>query len=75
MNDGVIQYVPGDIANINVNEVVEELGCIEGMSNIVYIYYSQGNSFLRWYSVKYDRAFNTGHYKRNPVVQEFFLIW
>ena len=39
VNDGVIQYVPGDIANINVDEVVEELGYIEGMSNIFkYIY-------------------------------------
>ena len=46
VNDGVIQYVPGDIANINVDEVVEELGCIEGMSNIVYIYYCRGNSFF-----------------------------
>ena len=39
VNDGVIQYVPGDIANINVDEVVEELGYIEGMSDIFkYIY-------------------------------------
>ena len=35
VNGGVIQYVPGDIANINVDEVVEELGYIEGMSNIL----------------------------------------
>ena len=39
VNDGVIQYVPCDIANINVDEVVEELGYIEGMSDIFkYIY-------------------------------------
>ena len=33
MNDGDIQYVPDDIGNINVDEVVGKLGHIEGMSN------------------------------------------
>jgi hypothetical protein len=33
MNDGAIQYVPDDIGNINVDEVVGKLGHIEGMSN------------------------------------------
>ena len=32
VNDGVIQYVPGDIENINADEVVDELGYVEGMS-------------------------------------------
>ena len=54
LNDGVIQYVPGDIENINVDEVVDKLGYVEGMSNLLYIYYRKENSFLRWYSVKYS---------------------
>ena len=33
MNDGAIQYVPDDIGNINVDEIVGKLGLIEGMSN------------------------------------------
>ena len=33
LNDGVIQYVPGDIENINVDEILDELGYVEGMSN------------------------------------------
>ena len=32
VNDGVIQYVPGDIENINADEGVDELGYVEGMS-------------------------------------------
>ena len=31
VNDGVIQYVPGDIEIINVNEVVDKLGYVKGM--------------------------------------------
>ena len=54
VNDGVIQYVPGDIGNINVNEVVDKLGYVEGMSNLLYIYYHPENSFLRRYSVIYS---------------------
>ena len=38
VNDGVIQYVPGDIENINVDEMVDHLGYIEGMSNLLFIY-------------------------------------
>ena len=30
VNDGVIQYVPGDTENINADEIVDELGYIEG---------------------------------------------
>ena len=33
VNDGVIQYVPGDIENINVDKIVDKLGYLEGMSN------------------------------------------
>ena len=31
VNDGGIQYVPGDISNIEVNELVDKLGHVEGM--------------------------------------------
>ena len=47
VNDGVIQYVPGDIENINADEIVDKLGYVEGMSNLLYICYRQENSFLR----------------------------
>ena len=33
VNDGVIRYVPGDIGNINVDEIVGKLGYVEGMCN------------------------------------------
>ena len=33
VNDGVIRYVPGDIGNINVDEIVSKIGYIEGMYN------------------------------------------
>ena len=34
VNDGVIQYVPGNIVNINVNQIVDKLGCIKGTGEI-----------------------------------------
>ena len=37
VNDGVIRYVPGDIGSINVDEIVGELGNIEGMCNVMYL--------------------------------------
>ena len=37
VNDGVIRYVPGDICNINVDEIAGKLGYIEGMYYIMYI--------------------------------------
>ena len=37
VNDGVIRYVPGDIGNINVDEIVSKLGYIEGMYYVMYI--------------------------------------
>ena len=46
VNDGVIQYVPGDIENINVDEVVDKLGHVEGLSNLLNIYYCQENSYF-----------------------------
>ena len=46
VNNGVIHYVPGDIENINVDEVVDKLGYVEGMSNLLHIYYRQGNSYF-----------------------------
>jgi chromosome segregation ATPase len=36
VNDGVIQYVPGDIDEINVDEIVRKLGHVEGMLNSFY---------------------------------------
>jgi membrane-associated HD superfamily phosphohydrolase len=37
VNDGSIQYVPDDIGNINVDEIVDKLGHVEGMCNLRYI--------------------------------------
>ena len=36
VNDGRIQYVPDDIGNINVDEIVDKLGYVEGMCNLRY---------------------------------------
>ena len=38
VNDGIIQYVPGDTENINVDEVVDELGYVEGIRNLLYVH-------------------------------------
>ena len=38
VNDGVIRYVPGDVGNINVDEIVGKLGYIEGMYYVMYIW-------------------------------------
>jgi chromosome segregation ATPase len=37
VNDGSIQYVPDDIGNINVDEIVDKLGHVEGICNLRYI--------------------------------------
>ena len=34
VNDGVIQYVPGNIENIDVNQIVDKLGCVKGTCEI-----------------------------------------
>ena len=34
VNDGVIQYVPGNIENIDVNQIVDKLGCVKGTYEI-----------------------------------------
>ena len=34
VNDGSIQYVPDDIGNTNVDEIVDKLGHVEGMCNL-----------------------------------------
>jgi hypothetical protein len=34
VNDSSIQYVPDDIGNINVDEIVDKLGHVEGMCNL-----------------------------------------
>ncbi len=44
VNDGSIQYVPDDIATINVDEIVGKLGHVEGMYNTVV--YFQYNCFI-----------------------------
>jgi hypothetical protein len=36
VSDGSIQYVPDDISNINVDEIVDKLGHVEGMCNLRY---------------------------------------
>ncbi len=43
VNDGSLQYVPDDIGNINVDEIVGKLGSVQGMCNILYLvqYYRQ----------------------------------
>ena len=35
VNDGSFQYVPDDIGNINVDEIVDKLGYVQGMCNIL----------------------------------------
>jgi hypothetical protein len=37
VNDGSIQYIPDDIGNINIHEIVDKLGHVEGMCNLRYI--------------------------------------
>ena len=37
VNDGVICYVPGDIGDINVDQIVGKLGYIEGMYYVMYM--------------------------------------
>ena len=37
VNDGVIRYVPDDIGNINVDQIVGKLGYIEGMYYVMYM--------------------------------------
>ncbi len=36
VNDGSLQYVPDDIENINVDEIVGKLGYVDGMCNLMY---------------------------------------
>ena len=37
VNDGSFQYVPDDIGNMNVDEIVGKLGYVQGMCNILYL--------------------------------------
>ena len=37
VNDGGIQYVPDDIGNINVDEIVDKLGYVQGMCDLLYL--------------------------------------
>ncbi len=43
VNDGSLQYVPDDIGNINVDEIVDKMGYVEGMCNILYLQCQQFN--------------------------------
>ena len=53
VNDGVIQYVPGDIENINVDEVVDyKLGYVEGIRNLLYIHLLPSGQVLLLYYLK-----------------------
>ena len=38
VNDGVIRYVPGDIGNVSIDEIISKLGHIEGMYYVMYMY-------------------------------------
>ena len=40
VNDGSLQYVPDDIGNINVHEIVGKLGYVDGMCNLLCLYIS-----------------------------------
>ncbi len=37
VNDGSLQYAPDDIGNVNVDEIVDKLGYVEGMCNLLYL--------------------------------------
>ena len=37
VNDGVIRYVPGDIGNVSIDEIISKLGHIEGMYYVMYM--------------------------------------
>ena len=38
VNDGHIKYVPDDIGNINVDEIIDKLGHVEGMFNYIELF-------------------------------------
>ena len=52
VNDGSLQYVPDDIGNINVDEIVGKLGHVQGMCNILYLltvqYYRHYLSYITY---------------------------
>ena len=50
VNDGSLQYVPDDIGNINVDEIVGKLGYVQGMCNLLY---SPPVQYYRYYLIYY----------------------
>jgi vacuolar-type H+-ATPase subunit I/STV1 len=48
VNDGHIQYVPDDIGNINVDEIVDKLGHVKGMSNLLHDMYITVSTLQRF---------------------------
>ena len=45
INDGGIQYVPDVISQVNVGEIVDNLGYVEGKFNLLHNYYHRYNNF------------------------------
>jgi hypothetical protein len=56
VNDGSLQYVPDDIGNINVDEIVGKLGSVQGMCNTVYLPTVQYYRYYLYYSTLQNRA-------------------
>ena len=55
VNHGSLQYVPDDIGNINVDEIVGKLGSVQGMCNILYLPTVQYYRYL-YYSMLQNRV-------------------
>ena len=53
INDGGIQYVPDDISQVNVGEIVDNLGYVEGKFNLLHNYYHRYKN----YSLSVDDMF------------------
>ena len=60
VNDGSLQYVPDDIGNIRVDEIVDKLGYVEGLCNLLYLstvqYY---HHYLYYYICLYRIGLNS----------------
>ena len=67
VNDGSIQYVPDDIGNINVDEIVGKLGYVDaaGMYNFVHlINYNLFNIFINYRPSLICRLYQLGQKKK-----------
>ena len=56
VNDGSLQYVPDDIGNINVDEIVGKLGYVNGMCNLTYLPLVQCSRHYLYYLPLQNRA-------------------